>query len=247
MNTRTLTDTERHFLKQYFGASINHWYSVYFNCFVGVAFLTFFAFLIVKAVTKYVLLPLLDVPYSQTYKPYLIILSLVIVVVASHGWMGDVLRFHSKSNQKLRDILNHNQVEIHTLHIQKAAELEEYEDEGSGFFLETDNNTVLFVSGQDLYEYASDAEAEENEPPADKPYGQYFPSTKVTLMRESSQGIRLGLLSDGVPIDNVVRLKGKDFLIKKGKMREYIGPEDGCFYSGSLEEVLERFSIKPLA
>lgn len=244
MEIRPITQAERHYLKQYFGASINECFFIYLNLLFGLGLLTFFAFLIVKAIAEYVIFPMFDVLYSQTFKPYFVVLSMLIVLALCRDWIPSLLRFHSKSNQTLHDILKHNQAEVHTLHIQKAAELSEYNDEGIGFFLETNENKVLFVGGQDLYAYGLDYEEEEPASPADKPYGAHFPSTRIVLTRENSKGIRLNLQSDGTALDKIIRLEEKSFFIKKGKQRHYAGPEDGSFYSGTLNEVLAHFAVK---
>lgn len=243
METRPLTNEEREYLKRYFGTSPNEWPSVVMNFILGFVILTSLIFFTIKILTNHVLTPPLHHEWTESHKHYLLLSSMAVALIISQRWARSILKFKSQSSEKVQEILRHNRAEVYTINVQRAAELKEYEDEGVGFFLETDNRNVLFLRGQDLYEYASDFEEEEVGSSGNKPYGAEFPSTNLTFIRDVHSGIRLGLISHGKNISNVIKLDRKSLSKKSKGIYRYIGPEDGHFYDGSLEDVLASFQI----
>lgn len=244
MEKRPLTKDEIKYLKSYFGKSPNDNYVIILNSLFGYGLLTGLIYTTLYLIAKHILFPIFDMGLVNDYKSHILIISMIIGLIIAFPMIKSILEFKQQSNRKLNNAIKTNQAEIYNLSISRAAELEEYEDEGVGFFLETDDNRVLFIRGQDLYDYASDSE-DENESDS-KIYGQLFPSTKLTLIREPILGIRLNIIPEGDEIKNILKLKRKSF-IKKGKgPRKYIGPDDGAFYDGNLEDVLKKFSISPL-
>lgn len=246
MEKRPLTQDEIKYLKGYFGSTPNDTYSTILRAICGYAFLVGLIFIPLNLVTKFIIAPAFEFAYLHDYKIYILTLSMIIALVILLSLELSFLKFKQKSNSQLENALKTNQAEIHNLSISRAAELEDYGDEDVGFFLETEDGRVLFVIGQDLYDYASDYKDEDKEnSTGNNPYGQYFPSTNLTLIRESTIGIRLNLIAKGDKINNILKLKGKSFIKKDQGQNKYIGPEDGAFYDGKLEDVLEKFSISP--
>lgn len=243
MEVRPLTDEEREYLNGYFGASSYEWPRTLLNLTAELIFLSFIIFSLVSALDHYVVKSLLHIARTESHTEYLIVISVFIAFLVVQKWARLLLEFRREQIAKMRAIRERNQAEVYNLSIRRAAELKEYEDEGVGFFLETEDNGVLFVRGQDLYDYSSDWEDDESELP-DRPYGEVFPSTKITLTRESTSGIRLNLISSGEKIDDVMKLSSNNFMKKNKGKNEYYGPEDGSFYEGSLETVLASFSIE---
>jgi len=70
--------------------------------------------------------------------------------------------------------------------VRRAFQLEEFEDEGSQYFLELEDHSVLYLSGQFLYEY---------EPLNAKP--RRFPCTQFTIRRHKDDGRIVDLLCSG--------------------------------------------------
>jgi hypothetical protein len=68
----------------------------------------------------------------------------------------------------------------------RAFQLEEFEDEGSQYFLELEDHSVLYLSGQFLYEY---------EPLNEKP--RRFPCAQFTIRRHKDDGYIVDLLCSG--------------------------------------------------
>jgi hypothetical protein len=69
--------------------------------------------------------------------------------------------------------------------------VEEFEDEGSQYYLALTDGRVLFVSGQWLYEY-EDGEDEDG-----KPTSARFPCRRFTIERAAKSGLFLGLIPQG--------------------------------------------------
>ena len=125
--------------------------------------------------------------------------------------------------------------QIETFHVTEVIEITEVEDEGAGFLLALEDGRVLCVIGQDLYDYAHDAEEEECEP---SPIHD-FPSTLISYTSAPASGIRLDLKGIG----SLLPLRGR---VERANIRErqkYAGPEDGAFYEGPMQRVLNKVSL----
>jgi hypothetical protein len=66
-------------------------------------------------------------------------------------------------------------------HARRAFEIEEFEDEGMSFFVELADDSVLFLSGQYLYEY----EPIDDDPDLNQP--RRFPCTEFTVRRHPTE------------------------------------------------------------
>ena len=73
-----------------------------------------------------------------------------------------------------------------TFRAHRAFQVEEFEDEGSHYFLELEDHSVLYASGQFLYEY---------EPSAKEP--RRFPCTEFTIRRHKDEGFIVDVLCSG--------------------------------------------------
>jgi len=72
--------------------------------------------------------------------------------------------------------------EVSTFEIRKAVQVEEFEDEGIGFYLETGDGKTLYLQGQYLYDFEN------------------FPSTRVEVVRTPKSRTRLIFKSFGSPL-----------------------------------------------
>lgn len=123
---------------------------------------------------------------------------------------------------------------VETLNVLAAIEIEEFEDEGTGFFLALEDGRVLCVIGQDLYDTAHDAAIEEGAEDA----RHEFPHTRIAYVSAPASGIRLDIKGVGAPLRprGIVETTAKHFKPKGPPL-----PEDGTFYDGPLDAVLKRF------
>ena len=124
--------------------------------------------------------------------------------------------------------------------LKRVVEIEEYEDEGTGFFLETTDGRVLCLISQDFYEYASDVELEKNE----EDRRSQFPQTRIRYRYAPHSGTCLDLAGCGEPLRPFGKVKTTRRFFKKDKTtgrRFYTGPEDGVIYDGPIEATLHAF------
>lgn len=105
----------------------------------------------------------------------------------------------------------------------RAFQLEEFEDEGSQYFLELEDHSVLYLSGQFLYEY---------EPADEKP--RRFPCTEFTIRRHKNNGYIVDVLCSGQVLEPEVTAPPLD----ADELAEYGAISDGQVISGkSYDEV----------
>lgn len=88
-----------------------------------------------------------------------------------------------------------------TFDVVDALRVEEFEDEGSGYYLKLADGRVLFLQGQYLYEY------ENGEDEEGAPVHARFPADRFTVERTSASGIVLGVTDFGrlIPVSGVLR------------------------------------------
>lgn len=81
-----------------------------------------------------------------------------------------------------------------TYSVTDAIRVEEFEDEGSAYYLKLGDGRVLFLQGQYLYEY--DADEDDN----GRPVAARFPCARFTIERTAVSGLVLGLSDLGAPL-----------------------------------------------
>lgn len=179
---------------------------------------------------------------------FVLSVTLVGAYLGRSFWQITMSHRDQEKNQTSKDILRAAEddlkggvARIETFHVTEVIEITEVEDEGAGFLLSLEDGRVLCVIGQDLYEYAHDAEEEEGErsPVHD------FPSTLISYAFAPSSGIRLDLKGMGSPLKTAGRVEVGASAYRKDKrsVRYYTGPEDGAFYDGPMQNVLNKFSL----
>lgn len=77
-----------------------------------------------------------------------------------------------------------------TFHATRTFQVEELEDEGSHYFIELSDRSVLFLSGQYLYDYEPDFTGH-----------RVFPSSAFTIRRHRIEGFAADIQIAGVPIE----------------------------------------------
>lgn len=194
--------------------------------------------------------PYLGIPKSHLYKGVFIVLSCGVGVAFVSFVMWKDFRYARKENDAYADLcgkaatdLQEGIALVHTFNVLDAVEIAEYEDEGAGFFLELEDGQVLCVIGQDLYDYAHDAEADPGEGIEDMRH--LFPQTKIEYRVAPASGLRLRVKGVGasLPVSAVVKSHKGFFRKGKGGVSHYTGPEDGVFYPGGMEDVLKQFEL----
>ena len=100
---------------------------------------------------------------------------------------GRLLRRSQEEIQKERTDWEQSGLLIHeSFRALRAFQVEEYEDEGSHYFLELEDHSVLFLSGQFLYEYeVSDKRS------------RRFPCTEFTVRRHKDKGFIVDVVCSG--------------------------------------------------
>jgi len=97
--------------------------------------------------------------------------------------------------------------------IVRAVEIEEYEDEGAGFFLELTDGRVLCLISQDLYDYASDIDIEEGE----VDFRGKFPQTRIRYRYAPLSGTCLDLAGIGESLRTLGKVKTTGRFSKRDK------------------------------
>lgn len=183
-------------------------------------------------------LPLFGLPGPSQYRVETIVgCATVAVLLMGMPLLREIraLRAAGAGTDPAAEDLRRGITSVETLGVLASVEIEEFYDEGAGFFLELDDGRVLCVIGQQLYPYALTSEqdpespAEEQTPP--------FPSDKIAFSYAPISKVFLDFEGVGV------------YLKPRSKVRyDAKGPDksdlvDNTFYQGSMEEVLARFSF----
>jgi hypothetical protein len=102
-------------------------------------------------------------------------LALIVAAQVLFNWPIDWRRERFSFEQYIEDLENKGLLISTDYQAIRAFQLEEYEDEGSHYFVELTDRTVLYLTGQDLYEYGPiDDDPELSQP-------RRFPCTDFSL------------------------------------------------------------------
>jgi hypothetical protein len=159
------------------------------------------------------------------------VLLLFMVLIARYF----IVRFgHGRNNWTGEDFIQHLEESGLLVDEQyratRAFAVEEFEDEGSAYFVELEDGRVLFLMGQYLYDY----EPIEDDPELNQP--RIFPCTEFTLRRHREEGYVADLVCTGEPFEPEVTVApfGEEIYEKGGV------PEDGEIVEGRSYEELKR-------
>lgn len=249
VSKESLTKEERQILGGYTSTSLYRHIAI--SLLWAFFLISCFSFVISFPIWKWIA-PSLGIVKPHEYREIFIVLSCLVggAFVVSVLWKE--FRYRNKSDnarnefyKRVKQDLKDGFVKVEVLNVLKAVEIAEYEDEGAGFFLELEDGRVLCAIGQDLYDYAYDAETQPEEGIEDMRH--LFPQTKIEYRYAPESGIRLGVWGVGEPLaaSAIVKSHKGFFQKEKGGAQYYAGPEDGKFYEGTLEDVLNQFKLKP--
>lgn len=180
---------------------------------------------------------------SAAYNLTLIAVSCICSIYYSKTYLRDQFRKPSKESPFLVD-LEGGVANVEQFNVRRVIEIEEYEDEGAGFLLELERGGVLCVIGQDYYEYMSDIELEGDEPDL----RGNFPHTIIEYRYGPNSGLPLNVTGVGDSLRPFQKIPSRPKFAKnkKGRGYVYVGPEDGTFYPGSLEDICRQFDYTPV-
>ena len=121
------------------------------------------------------------------------------------------------------------------LKARRAFQVEEFEDEGSHYFIELVDGSVLFLSGQYLYDY----EEITDDPELNRK--RTFPCTEFTIQRHTDTGNLLNIICAGevLPVECVAPS------FDKSAFRRGLVPEDGEVVRNRSYEDLKWELLKP--
>lgn len=226
-----LTDEEKSLLRSYSRLDVKDWIFQFTSMTIIVAVILFFISIFVW---RWV-----EPPGLNASDRRLVFLGSAIVSVAFSLWCLRSL-FHSRSRlgglsaSTERDLVNGIAL-VSTFDVIRAVEIEEFEDEGAGFFLELSNGKTLCVIGQDLYDFSQFIELDEDE----EDLRDQFPQTRIEYRSAPLSGIRLGIKGVGNPLRPFGLAKATK---KYGGGMNFSGPTDGEIYDSPIEGILKKFS-----
>jgi hypothetical protein len=235
VRTRPMTNEERKILKQYTKASR------YRDLIAPHVFGSFMVFAVLFVVLSYggdFVLPLLGLPGPSEYKAKAVIgCAAVTLLVMGTLLLREIkaLRATGSDHDPAAEDLGTDITNIETFGVQACVELEEFDDEGAGFFLELTDGRVLCVIGQQLYPYSLTSDPDP-ESPAEKQTPP-FPSDRI----EFSCAPKSRVFFDVVGVGTYLKPRSKVSYGPKGPANSDL--VDNTFYQGRLEEVLARFGF----
>lgn len=95
----------------------------------------------------------------------------------------------------VKELQAQNLLAIENFKAKRAFQVEEFEDEGSHYFVELEDGSVLFLSGQYLYEYETLKKGKETVQP------RRFPNTEFAIRRHSVKRYVVDILCNGLVIE----------------------------------------------
>ena len=131
-------------------------------------------------------------------------------------WKVRLRRGEASSNKEYCADLEGGETELLEVDVHGVVKLEEFEDEGSGYFLDVGDSRILFLQGQYLY----DLEEEKR-----------FPNRKFDLRRAPNSKLVFDLKCRGEPLFPLRTLDPEKV--------EVAVPPDGTVFEGLLEEITE--------
>lgn len=146
----------------------------------------------------------------------LIFYGVVFLTVFTCGWWYRIRKSRQSAYPEADQDLNQGKAEVTVLDIRKVVEVEELEDEGLGFYLETEEGKTLFLQGQYLYDLKD------------------FPSTRIEIVRAPNSRIVFDLKRLGSPLK--VSSKLPPFTPKDHELG--VAHYDGDMLDQKIEEII---------
>jgi len=121
-----------------------------------------------------------------------------------------------------------------TFRARRAFQVDEFEDEGSSYFIELVDLSVLFLSGQYLYNY------EPLKSRSSTTHSRSFPSTEFTIRRHKENGFVVDILCRGAVLDPEILAPWFD----ENDFKKGLIPEDGAIIRDKTYDQVKRDRLK---
>lgn len=155
----------------------------------------------------------------------LCIVAFILFNPSGTNWSG-----LKESGKEIRKLEEQGLLSSINFKAKRAFQVEEYEDEGLHFFIELEDSSVLYLSGQYLYDY----EPIEDDPELAQP--RRFPCTDFTIRRHRSQGFVVDVICRGCILEPELIARHFD----KDDFRQDTVPEDGQIFTDRTYEDLKQ-------
>ncbi len=205
----------------------------------GALFIGFFFFSVVFVISN-LLLKWFGTNFELTDQQLrMVIAGSIALVPAAYGMWSHVRTYKKFMNkisghmQLAREDLASGQAQVEEFKVLSIVEMEEYEDEGAGYFLELSDQRVLYVQGQDLYRLRLKKSK--------------FPSSGIIYVTGPRSHMRLDLQPSGESLDlkGVIETSGWSEQVREAREVSGQMPQDDTFYPGAMDEVLKRLNLMP--
>jgi len=125
----------------------------------------------------------------------LLFLGLTIAALVLFNLPGGWRRKRQDPDVLVNELQAQNLLSVEKFNARRAFQVEEFEDEGSHYFIELEDASVLFLTGQYLYEYEALSKGKEIE------HSRRFPNTEFVVRRHSKKGYVIDILCNGSVIE----------------------------------------------
>ena len=149
-----------------------------------------------------------QVSFTSAYLVQITIACALLTAIPTFFWACKRRRRSSPIRVQIEKDLKVGLAEVHTFEVSEAVAVEEFEDEGTGFYLKIGPRHSLFVVGQ----YLDDLSAERK-----------FPSTLIQFVRSPTARIPLGL----TPVGTYLRPAGIRPPFTKEEFKKELVPSEG--------------------
>jgi hypothetical protein len=122
---------------------------------------------------------------------FVVVLIGLPIAIFLRSWLSSPSRAVKTPQQVVEELSARGLVVSTSFRAKRAFQMEEFEDEGSNYFVELIDGPVLFMNGQHLYDY----EAIEGDPEHNQP--RRFPCTEFTVHRHKSEGYVVEIVCGG--------------------------------------------------
>ena len=146
--------------------------------FVALLVMTLLGVLLVPAIAKELIPPWSAGVYALAF---LGLIPVAAVAALRKGWRNFTLNQFRNADKVLERLKTTDQLTSISYQAVRAFQVEEFEDEGSIYFVELADGSVLFLCGQYLYDY------EPNDDDPSHPQSRRFPCTDFTVHRRKTE------------------------------------------------------------
>lgn len=164
--------------------------------------------------------------------------TLLLILTFFLAVFGSCILFNERSQrwpyQTIEELENQGLVTSTEYQARRALQVEEFEDEGSHYFLELNDGSVLFLSGQYLYDY----EPIDDDPEANQ--HRRFPCTDFVVKRHKTEEYVLEIVTRGTAFEPEAVAP----YFTESDYQSSTMPEDGDIIRGTSFDEIKRERLK---